>query len=354
VHVPLIVRWPGEVADPGSLRRQYHYVTDIAPTIYELIGCEVPEVYLGYEQMPITGTSMAYCLGDVGAPDAKVIQHFEQMGHRALYLDGWKAVTRHEAGVPFDDDVWELYHVAVDPSETEDLAAVEPERLAMMIERWWQEAERHGVLPLDDRTVQLFGARFRERSPHRLDRRYVYRPPMTRIPAQVAAQVGGRSWDLAAVIDRLAGSGGVVYATGNENSGLSLFIIDDRLVFDYNCFGDHHEVISSVPVPVGSSRVGVRFRRSAERRNTTGIATLVIDDVEVGTMTVPFVMRMLTSAGASVGHDHGSPVSTRYADEFPFVGRLELVEIQLIDHRISDADRAAQAAAEERTAMGRQ
>ena len=354
VHVPLIVHWPGRIGDPGSIRRQYHYVTDIAPTVYEIIGCPVPETLNGYEQMPITGTSMAYCLGDGTAPDAKVVQHFEQMGHRALYLDGWKAVTRHQPGVAFDDDVWELYHVAVDPSECDDRAAAEPERMAAMIERWWFEAERHGVLPLDDRTVQLFGARFRDRSPHTEARRYRYRPPMTRIPVQVAAQLAGRSWDLDAVIDRPAGAGGVLYATGNENSGLVLFIDGDHLVFDYNCFGDHHEISSTVPVPTGASRVGVRFRRSAARGDTTGVATLVVDEQPVGEMTVPFVMRMITSAGASVGHDHGSPVSTRYTGGFPFEGRLEVVEIQLVDHRVSDADRAAQLAAEERSAMGRQ
>ena len=56
--------------------------------------------------------------------------------------------------------------------------------LAELVDLWWQEAERHGVLPLDDRMVELFGTRFRPYSPHPQDRRYVYRPPMSPMPGR--------------------------------------------------------------------------------------------------------------------------------------------------------------------------
>ena len=349
VHVPLIVHWPGAVADPGGLRRQFHHVNDVAPTIYEALGIEVPSVYRGYDQLPVTGTSMRYCLdAEPDAPSRKQVQYFEMMGHRALYADGWKAVTRHQSGTSFDDDRWELYHVAEDPSECRDLAAEMPDKVAELVDRWWAEAEEHCVLPLDDRTVELFGARFRERSPHPVDRHYTYRPPLTHIPAQVAAQLGGRSWDLSATIDRPAGVGGVLYATGNENSGLTLFVQDDRLVFDYNAFGEHHEVVSDVPVPVGSTVVGVRFRREGDG----GQATLVVGDTDAGTVHVPFAMRMISSVGASVGHDRGSPVSPRYRDGFAFAGTLERVDIQLVGAGRAQAAEAA--AVDERSTMARQ
>ncbi len=349
VHVPLIVHWPGAVADPGGLRRQFHHVNDIAPTIYEALGIEAPTVYRGYDQLPVTGTSMGYCFAaEPDAPSRKQVQYFEMMGHRALYADGWKAVTRHQSGTPFDDDRWELYHVAEDPSECRDLAAEMPEKVAELVDRWWAEAADHGVLPLDDSTVELFGARFRERSPHPIDRHYTYRPPLTHIPAQVAAQLGGRSWDLSATIDRPGGAGGVLYATGNGNSGLTLFVQDDHLVFDYNCFGEHHEVVSDVPVPSGPSVVGVRFRREGDG----GQATLVVDGTDAGTVHAPFAMRMISSVGASVGHDRGSPVSPRYPDAFAFEGTLERVDIQLVGAGRGQAAEAA--AVDERATMARQ
>jgi len=176
--------------------------------------------------MPVTGTSMRYLLdeGTADEPTRKTVQYYEMMGHRALYADGWKAVTRHQSGVSFDDDTWELYHLAEDRSECHDLAGSHPEKLAELIERWWGEAEEHNVLPLDDRTIELFGARFRSRSPHPADRHYTYRPPLTALPAQVAAPLAGRSWDLSATTDRPDGADGVLFAVGNENSGLSLFV----------------------------------------------------------------------------------------------------------------------------------
>jgi arylsulfatase A-like enzyme len=350
VHVPMIVRWPNEVAASarGGLRDQFHHVNDIAPTIYDVLGVTPPEVYHGYEQMPITGTSMRYTFGDPAAPTTKSVQYFEMMGHRAIYADGWKAVTRHQPKVAFDDDQWELYHVAEDRSECNDLAAAEPERLAQLIELWWREAEEHGVLPLDDRTVELFGARFRDRSPHPENRHYTYRPPMTPLPAQVGASIGGRSWDLDATIDRPAGAGGVLYATGTENSGVSVFVRDNRLTLDYNCFGDHHLVTSDIDVPVGASVVGVRFRRTGKN----GHATLVIDGAECGTVDIPFVMRMISSIGPSIGYDHGSRVSNEYDDEFPFAGALQRVDIQLISERRAEAAEAAEADA--RATMARQ
>ena len=64
-----------------------------------------------------------------------------------LYDDGLNP------NAPFDDDVWELYHVAEDLSETTDLAAEEPQRVADLVARWWEEAERNQVLPLDNRVL---------------------------------------------------------------------------------------------------------------------------------------------------------------------------------------------------------
>ncbi|HUD15691.1 MAG TPA: arylsulfatase, partial [Acidimicrobiales bacterium] len=114
VHVPLIVHWPDRITDRGGLRDQFHHVSDVVPTIYQILGIEPPDTYRGLEQIPIAGESLAYTFDAPDAPDAKQVQYFEMMGHRAIYSNGWKAVTRHPPGVPFDDDVWELYHLAED------------------------------------------------------------------------------------------------------------------------------------------------------------------------------------------------------------------------------------------------
>jgi arylsulfatase A-like enzyme len=346
VHVPLIMHWPARITDKGGLRDQFHHVNDIAPTIYELLSVTPPSTFRGLEQMPVTGTSMAYTFDAPKAPSNKKIQYFEMHGHRGLYADGWKAVTKHTPGVSFDDDDWELYHIEEDRSECKNLAAEMPEKLAELIALWWIEAEEHGVLPLDDRGIELFGARFRDRSPHPTSRNYVYRPPMAPLPAQAAAPIGGRSWDLDAYLTRAEGEDGVLYASGTENSGVSVFIQNDRAVFDYNCFGDHFAVESSVKLGSGEYVVGVRFRRIS--RN--GIATLVINGEECGTVEIPYVMGVMSSIGPSVGYDHGSPVSDRYSNTFPFEGTLERVEIQIQMGR----DHAGLAESESLAAFARQ
>ncbi len=77
------------------------------------------------------------------------------LGCRALYQDGWKAVTFHEIQVerarPRPGDRGSSTTCGADPSECHDLAAAEPQRLAAMVDRWWAEAERNQVLPLDNR-----------------------------------------------------------------------------------------------------------------------------------------------------------------------------------------------------------
>lgn len=329
VHVPLVFHWPKGLNEEqaGSLRNQFVNVSDIVPTIYELIGISAPEQIKGYDQMPITGHSFVNILTDSEAPATNTLQYFEQNGSRALVAGEWKAVCKHEAGADFDTEPWELYHLADDMSECVNLADQQPEKLDELIELWWSEAERNGVLPIDERGLELFGARFRDRSPHPANRRYVYRPPMSPVTAQASAAVGGRSWELTARISSDASSEGVLWATGNINSGMSIFIQNNRLVVDYNAFDDHTIVESEMEIPEGDSILTVTFRRGEGR---AGSFELKVNDTPSGRADLPLYMRMVSSIGQSIGSDHGSQVSTRYSGAYPFTGTLHEIVIQLL------------------------
>ncbi len=124
---------------------------DITPTILDITGIAAPKVYQGVMQMPLHGVSIAPTFGDARAPNPRETQYFELHGHRALWHDGWKAVTFHQSDASFDDDLWELYHVAKDFSESKDLAGQYPQKLAELKDLWWREARAYGVLPLDGR-----------------------------------------------------------------------------------------------------------------------------------------------------------------------------------------------------------
>ncbi len=355
VHVPMILHAPAHIdpAQAGTKRQQFVNVSDIVPTVYELIGVTPPTVYRGLEQLPVTGHSFASALASPDAPATNTLQYFEMGGSRALVagephgteggpVDLWKAVCKHTQGADYDTEPWELYHLTEDWSECNDLAEAQPEKLAELIDLWWQEAERHGVFPIDDRMFELFGARFRPRSPHPEDRRYVYRPPMSPMPGQAAAAIGGRSFDLTATVTREAGDDGVLYATGTENSGVSIFVQNDRLVVDYNAFDDHTIVESDIDIPTGESTLVVKVRRGDGR---SGTVDLEIDGRACGSVELPLFMRMMSSVGPSVAYDHGSAVSNRYRAPFPFTGKLHEVVIQLLSKQDLDSQ-AAEAAAE--------
>ncbi len=348
VHVPMILHWPQGVGESerGTLRHQFVNVADVAPTLYELLGLTPPDVLGGRTQLPVTGHSFAAALADPDAPATNRLQYFENAGSRGLVVerDGrwWKAVTRHLQGTPFDEDRWELYDLDADPSECTDLAEAEPKRLAALIEAWWSEAERHGVLPLDDRMARLFRRRLDDQSPHRTDRRYRYRPPMSPIPTAASPLPGGSAWDLRARITRRGSEEGTLFALGNANAGVSVFIQADRLVLDYNAFGDHSVVESTVPVPAGDALVSVHLRRT--QGSPGGTATLAIDGEPRGNAEIPYMMFAVSSVGASIGEDYGLAVSERYEAPFAFAGTLHEIDIELGSS--SNALLAAQARAE--------
>lgn len=351
VHVPMIMHAPGRIADNShGLRDQFVNVSDIVPTIYEAVGITPPETFKGLDQLPVTGHSFVSTFDDATAADTNRLQYFEMSGSRALMsIDGegsdavaWKAVCKHTPKADYDTEPWELYRLSDDWSECNDLAESEPDKLAELVDLWWSEAERHGVLPLDDRMIELFGARFRENSPHPADMRYVYRPPMSPMPGQASAAIGGKSFDLTARVVRESGQGGVIYATGTENSGMSIFIQNNRLVVDYNAFDKHTILESSAEIPPGEAELVVKLRR---RSGMAGEMSVAVNGDDAGSADLPLFMRMMSSVGPSVAYDHGSAVSNRYTSPFVFEGKLEQVEIQLLSRQDAET-RDAEAAVE--------
>jgi arylsulfatase len=301
----------------------------------------VPEVANGVPQMPMHGASFTTTFDDASAPPARSIQYFEQIGHRGLWADGWKITTYHQAGQPFDDDEWGLFHLDTDFSECTDLATEHPEKLRELIDAWWVEAGQHGVLPLDDRTIEIFGATARPGTVH-AGPEYTYHPPIAHVPADACPPLGGRSWTVTAVVDVPDSKvEGVLYARGAHNVGHTFFVQDGELQFDYNALGNHSRV--RVPLDVGSGRheLVARF----DRDGTGGVLTLAVDGADLGSVDIPAVVRILGSTGMDIGRDGLSPVVGDYDGPFAFTGAIDRVTVH-IRSRAEAADIAATARAE--------
>ncbi len=338
IRDPLVIHWPDRIQDAGGIRGQFHHVTDLTPTILDLVGIEQPAVFNGRDQLPVAGVPMTYTIEEPDAPTTKRAQYFEMFGHRGIWSEGWKAVTRHRLGHSFEEDVWELYRLDEDFSECVDLAEEMPEKLEEMKALWWSEAERHGVLPLDDNVVGIAFQPERAGTTH-ATRDYRYLPPLSRIPTEAAPAIAGRSWRMTADIDRPNGDeDGVLVAFGTANTGLSWYVKDGDLVFDYNLFGEHHVV--RTPAPVGPAEVEVRFDRDDE-----GAATSIgIVGGEQVTGRVPWVLRMINTSGMDVGRDAGSAICPDYEGPFPFTGLFSELRCEITDvldpHEVFARDRA--------------
>ena len=342
---PCIVHWPARLgASGGGIRHQFAHAIDILPTVLELVGIDPPVSVDHVSQRAIDGTSFAYLLAEdgAGAPGRHETQYFEMLGSRALYHQGWKAVTYKSIGpannegatnydTPFDDDAWELYHVAEDHSEVHDLASEHPDRLAELVALWWEEAARHQVLPVDNRILHtVLNPKPDRRRPRS---RYEYLPGGSPVPEAVAVNVRNRPHEIRAVVTVPEGgrAEGTLLAFGSALGGFSFHVIGDRLRYVHNLYGrDRYVVEATVSLAPGRHRLGFRY----EPTGVGGQATLLVDDVVVGAGPIQeftSVRFNIHGAGLTCGYEAGPAVGTGYEAPFPFTGTLHRVEVEVTD-----------------------
>ena len=343
VRAPLIMSWKNGLKARGDVRSQFHHVIDIAPTLLDLAGIQPPKVYNGVPQMPVHGVSMRYSFEDAAAPTRRQTQYFEMFTHRAIWHDGWKAVSFHQRGNTYDQDAWELFNLDEDFSECNDLAAKHPDKLKDLVGRWWAEAGRFGVLPLDDRGFPERAVKYQSHGSPRLRTKLVLYPGMSRIPSGAAPLVVNRSFR---ITGRLAGLDavpqGVVVSLGDLSGGFTFYVQGGRLCFEYNHEGTPFRIESAAGAVTAASRtLDVAFERTADYQ---GIARLFVDGKPVGEGPIPRSARWFISWSAlDVGRDSLSRVSDAYTDEFAFTpGALQRVEFELepmqdpVDHQPMD------------------
>ena len=339
VRDPLVIHWPGGFAARGERRPQFAHAVDVAATILDVAGATMPATYRGVEQIPLHGSSLRATFDDPTAP-TRSTQYFEQLGHRGLYHEGWKVTTYHPAGQPFEDDQWALYHLDEDFSECHNLAADYPGRARELRERWWEEAERYGVLPLDDRGIELFTAPPRPGTVH-ARRDYVYHPPISRVPSEAAPAFGGRDWLVEADVVLEPTSEGVLFARGGGDLGIGWFLLGGEVHFNYNALGREGRVRAPLDVEAGRHRLWVNFVREGAR----GHVTLGVDERTLGEGPIPQFVGILGSSGLDFGCDTHAPITRDYEPPFRFSGLIERIAFH-VRARPSARDAAATLRAE--------
>lgn len=343
----LVVHWPDGIKAKGEVRNQYHHITDIAPTIMEATGTEFPETYHGITQQPFTGIPMNYSFDNPDAPNAKKRQYYEMFGNRAIWVDGWKAVTIHANRMPwdvnvvqpFEEDVWELYHVAEDFSESTDLAAEYPEKLEELKAIFEEEAWANQVYPMyDDMLARLnkvnyvlFG--------DKKEFTY-YAPGAVRIAEKASAPVKGRSHMIETTIDLNGDEAGVIVACGGMTGGYTMYIKDGRLHYNYNFLdGEHHHLVSQ-PLPKGKTDLKFTFEIDSSKLKPgtimpwPGTGALYVNGEKQDEVYFPTTHISTYSLAETfdVGIDTGTQVDPDYqGNPYPFTGELDRVLITLTD-----------------------
>jgi len=337
---PMVVHWPARIQDAhGEVRSQFHHVIDIAPTVLESAGLPQPTMVNGTKQYPMDGTSLVYTFDDAGAPGRRTTQYFEMFGNRAIYHDGWVAATRHSIPwvmaelPPLDQDQWELYNVAEDFSQADDLAAQNPQKLKELQELFTQEAIRNHVFPLDDRRAERFNAAIAGR-PDLMGPRTsltVYEG-MTGITENTFINIKGRSSAITAEIDVPASANGVIIAQAGRFGGWSLYMKDGRVHHEYNYGGlERSTVTAPSALAPGTHTVVYEFVYDGGKPGSGGVSRLTIDGKPAAEVRVPRTMPFVYSGdeGVDVGVDNETPVTDDYeqgANEF--TGRIVKVTVE--------------------------
>jgi arylsulfatase len=319
------------------------HAIDVAATILDVTGSPMPAVLHGVPQEPVAGRSFLASLTDAAAPEHRETQYYEQFACRALYHQGWKAVAFHPL-FPYlgdenpaqhpDEDRWELYHVAEDPSECRDLAETHPEKLRELQDLWFREANRYGALPLQ--ALRLFGHGRPPIVPP--SDRVVLRQGAAPLPEELAPQTKLRPHHVVARIELpKGGAEGVLLAQGGRFGGFALYVQEGRARYTYNFAGLSETHVASGPLAPGRHVVGVEM---TPLRGIAMRATLVVDGAVAGTIDIPKTAPFrfaLHGEGMCCGYDDGTPVSEGYTAPFRFTGTIHDVTVDvsgapIVDH----------------------
>lgn len=344
----MAISWPKRITDAGGIRRQFHHVIDIVPTILEATGIDAPETVDGIPQKPIDGISMVYTFDKANAdvPSRRRTQYFEMLAMRGIYHEGWMASTTPPfvpwaafQGLPqkapsdiINGYTWELYKLDEDPTQYDDLAARNPAKLAEMQKVFMDEAAKYHVLPLDNRAL----ARFLEPRPSATAGRtlFTYTSEISNIPKGGAPFVLDRSYTITAEVEiPQGGADGMLVTDGGRFGGFGLYMLRGKPVFVYNYVNlERFRWEAKDALPPGRHVIVFDFAYDGIGFGLGGTGTLKVDgrvvDSKYIAKTLPFLFP--EDETFDVGVDTRTPIDDRdYQVPFRFQGKLVNLTVEL-------------------------
>jgi arylsulfatase A-like enzyme len=342
---PLAVRWPAKIKPDARPRSQFLHVIDVVPTIYGILGITPPRVVNGIPQDPFDGVSFAKTFNDAGAKVAKPTQYFDIMASRGIYHDGWMASAVGPRlpwipGVPKgirewtpDKDKWELYDLTKDWSQADNLADKMPKKIADMKDLFLIELTKNKGLPIGGAMwVPIFHPELKLAPPYTS---WTFPGAITRIPEFAAPTLGNKHNLVSVDVDVPADANGVIYALGGFSGGLSLYVKDGVLSYEYNLFEiQRTHIEAKSKLPAGKAKIEVETAY-VERKPAGPLKVVVkVNGKEVASGVVPVSAPIGFTANDALdfGIDLGSPVGIEYYNQAPFKfnGKIEGAQVKYL------------------------
>jgi arylsulfatase len=352
----LVISWPARIKQTGQVRSQFSHIIDIVPTILEACGVKEPTLVNGVKQTPIEGTSLVYTFDDANTPTRHKTQYFEMLCNRGIYDNGWiasttplrlpwaKAVPGSKGANP-DDFQWELYHVAEDNSQANNVAAQNPAKLKELQGIFDREAKKYNVYPLDATFAERADVSIRP-SLTRGRTTFTYYPGTVRVPEGSAPDLKNRSYTVTADVEIPEGAAdGVIATQGGRFGGWGMLVFDGKPQF-VHAFSNQpqhkYRVASDEKLAPGKHTIKFDFAYDAPGFGKSGTGTLTVDGKQVaqGKIEHTIPVRISLDETFDVGEDTGTPVVEDYADKMPFKfnGIIGKVVIELGKSGVAAAD----------------
>ena len=362
----MALSWPGHINEVGGIRRQFHHLIDIAPTILEATGIPLPDMVDGIKQRPMDGVSMAYTWDKANgsAPSRHTTQYFEMLGNRAIYHDGWIAATT-PATLPWElstkpaPDVitgyqWELYNVgnlqSVDPTESNDLAATMPDKLKQMQDLFYAEAAKHDVLPLDNSSLTRWNAP----KPNLTGGRkvFTYSGVLTGVPNSGAPSILNKAYTITAEVTiPKGGAEGMIVTDGGRFGGYGLFLSKGvegfrrgKVVFLYNLLNLKRTVWSGPALGAGKHTIVFDYKPDSPGLGKGGTGVLTVDGkiVAKNSMEHSTPITFPEDETFDIGQDTRTGVAMleyRYDVPFKFTGTINKLTFDLGPEQVTAEER---------------